>query len=205
MIFDFTHDIRQPNNVFDILESNTVIASAQVPEFLKGELQYEGEQYSLQHEAEDFVRADICKGQAMFAAVDTDICYTKKFPLSLLPGNSYCFTWMEIGDTKYNIYEVRFDAGRHFYCVYIGDEQVALIHRMDWNANYTCYAVSRSHALALMLYCLYLACGECYNARERQDKDNVGEMTTQRPDAWETKQKALITKYKPDFIEKIRD
>lgn len=203
MIFDFAHDVRQPNDVFEILESNTVIASARVPEFLKGELEYEGERYSLQHEAEDFVRAGICKGEAAFASVNTDICYTRKFPLSLLPDSSYCFNLMKVGDTKYSIYEVRFDAGRHFFCVYIGDEQVALIHKMDWNANFACYAVSRSHALALMLYCLYLACGECYNAGDCQD--NVGEMTTQRPTAWETKQKALIAKYDPDFIERVKD
>lgn len=194
MIFSFIQKERLPVSQFEIQEDDRVRATAVAPEFQHGILNVDGDTYELSFNKRQKVY--ITRNGAPFMEIVPQFCQTGKVLFVPVGYDYYQFT---IGGVTYSVYEVGLGAEKHFYCIYVGDNTVAIIHKPDKVINhldrYDCYLLSEEQFLAAGLFCLFLESGQYYNMRaignEERDIETV------------TIQKELQAKYNPDFIPRI--
>lgn len=195
MIFSFVQKERLPISRFEIQEGGCIRAIALAPEFKTGFLNTGENNYELAFDGRR--RICIMRDGEPFAEITPQFCQTKKVLFLPIGYEYYRFT---VGENTYTVYEVGLGADKHFYCFYVGEETVAIIHKPDQVKNYLdrydCYLASEDHFLAVGLFCLFLEAGQYYDLRcaEWNKEDNTETITLQ---------KELQAKYDPSFIPKV--
>lgn len=194
MIFSFVQKERLPISRFEIQEGDRIKAIALAPEFETGFLNTGENNYELAFDG--LRRICITRNGEPFTEIVPQFCQTKKVLFLPIGYDYYRFT---VGENTYTVYEVGLGADKHFYCFYVGEETVAIIHKPDQVKNYLdrydCYLASEDHFLAVGLFCLFLEAGQYYDvACSGNKEDNTATITLQ---------KELQAKYDPSFIPKV--
>ena len=194
MIFSFIQKERLPISRFEIQEGDCIRATALAPEFKTGFLSVDENNYELAFDG--LRRICITRNGEPFAEIVPQFCQTKKVLFLPIGYDYYRFT---VGENTYTVYEVGLGADKHFYCFYVGEETVAIIHKPDQVKNYLdrydCYLASEDHFLAVGLFCLFLEAGQYYDIDCIGNKEDNTETITL--------QKELREKYDPSFISKV--
>ena len=110
------------------------------------------------------------------------------------------FYQMEFNDKKYDLYPIGFGNGGGKHPVYCGDTQIAQVEKpgeiRDDMHNYTIYAIDSDAAELSVLLVAYMYVNANYKPGEKVTKSYVKCYSI-------TKNKTLLSKYDPEFKEKL--
>lgn len=196
MIFEFLQRERLPKSKHEIVVNGNVIATATTPKFLHGSLIFNNSEYSVQVKN---------IGKVVFDCDDVPVGeITAKLEVTkrvLFFKTGYDFYQLSYLNNEYHIYEVGLGANQHYYCFFKNGATVAVINKIDRVINhldkYICYIMPDEVFIPTCLFCVFLECAAYY------DIDAIG--NSDKTEVFLTRQKELIEKYDPSFIQRVKD